>query len=137
MSERLEDSIAPFLRRLAPFYPQEECAWARFYQPRRERRNFASRHHLDYPALGYYLLLRRRPGLAATIRPILDVMYGGLLQPRCWDYWHRELGEGSWPLQERNLTFAGRLATFTGLLHLELRRASCAKDFDRRSSDHV
>jgi hypothetical protein len=42
-------------------------------------------------------------------------MYLGLLQPRCWDYWHRELGEASWPLQERNLTFAGRLATFIGL----------------------
>jgi len=70
---------------------------------------------LVYPALGYYLLLRRCPELAATIRPILDVMYRGLLQARCWDYWHRELGETSWPLQERNLTFAGRLATFIGL----------------------
>src|SRR6516164_2778605 len=95
MTDRLEDSISSLLRRLAAFYPQEGCAWARFYQPRRERRNFASRYHLVYPALGYYLLLRRRPGLAATIRPILDVMYRGLLQPRCWDYWHRELSEAS------------------------------------------
>jgi len=115
MTDRLEDSISSLLRRLAAFYPQEGCAWARFYQPRRERRNFASRYHLVYPALGYYLLLRRRPGLAATIRPILDVMYRGLLQPRCWDYWHRELSEACWPLAERNLTFAGRLATFIGL----------------------
>jgi Linalool dehydratase/isomerase len=115
VTERLEESISPLLRRLADFYPQEGCAWARFYQPRRERRNFASRYHLVYPALGYYLLLRRRPELAPTIRPILDVMYRGLLQPRCWEYWHRELGETSWPLQERNLTFAGRLATFVGL----------------------
>jgi hypothetical protein len=111
VTDRLEDSISSLLRRLAAFYPQEGCAWPRFYQPRRERRNFASRYHLVYPALGYYLLLRRRPGLAATIRPILDVMYRGLLQPRCWDY----LSEASWPLQERNLTFAGRLATFIGL----------------------
>ena len=41
-------------------------------------------------------------------------MYRGLLDPRCWTYWHSELNEASWPLQERNLTFAGRLATFVG-----------------------
>ena len=99
MTDRAEDSISVLLRRLAAFYPEEACAWARFHQPRREQRNFASRYHLVYPALGYYLLLRRCPELAATIRPILDVMYRGLLQARCWDYWHRELGETSWPLQ--------------------------------------
>ena len=114
MTRQQADSISRLLLRLDSFYPKEGCAWGQFYQPRRERRNFASRYHLVYPALGYYLLLRRRPGLAGTIRPILDVMYLGLLQPRCWDYWHRELGEASWPLQERNLTFAGRLATFIG-----------------------
>ncbi len=41
-------------------------------------------------------------------------MYRGLLEPRTWSYWHRELGETSWPLRERNLTYAGRLATFIG-----------------------
>ena len=41
-------------------------------------------------------------------------MYRGLLEPHCWRYWHDELGETGWPLQERNLTYAGRLATFIG-----------------------
>ena len=42
------------------------------------------------------------------------MLYRGLLAPRTWQYWHSELGETTWPLQERNLTFAGRLATFVG-----------------------
>jgi hypothetical protein len=42
-------------------------------------------------------------------------MYRGLLHPRIWTYWHSELKETTWPLQERNLTYAGRLATFVGL----------------------
>ena len=41
-------------------------------------------------------------------------MCRGLLEPRCWRYWHDELGETGWPLQERNLTYAGWLATFIG-----------------------
>src|SRR6266849_5437560 len=59
-------------------------------------------------------LIRRQPDLAPTLRLQLDTMYRGLLEPRTWSYWHRELGETSWPLRERNLTYAGRLATFIG-----------------------
>ena len=51
---------------------------------------------------------------ASILRPQLDTMYRGLIDPRVWRYWHEELHETSWPLQERNLTYAGRLATFIG-----------------------
>jgi hypothetical protein len=44
----------------------------------------------------------------------LETIYRGLLAERTWSYWHTELNEESWPLQERNLTYAGRLATFVG-----------------------
>jgi hypothetical protein len=79
-----------------------------------EKANFASRYHLVYPGLGYFIQIQRDPAWAETLRPQLDTMYRGLLEPRCWRYWHDELGETTWPLQERNLTYAGRLATFVG-----------------------
>lgn len=101
-------------RRLERCYAGDECDWTLFYEPRREMANFATRYHLVYPALAYFIELKRRPEQAATIRPRLDTIYRGLLSPRTWQYWHSELGETTWPLQERNLTYAGRLATFIG-----------------------
>jgi hypothetical protein len=102
------------LQRLARHYSGGQCNWSLFYQPRQERANMASRYHLVYPALAYYVLLKEQPALASNFRPILDTIYRGLLEPRCWSYWHSELKEATWPLQERNLTYAGRLATFIG-----------------------
>ena len=102
------------MQQLDRCYTGAKCAWSLFYQPRWERANFATRYHLVYPALAYFVLVQREPALAATIRPQLDTIYRGLLHPRTWTYWHNELGETTWPLQERNLTFAGRLATFVG-----------------------
>lgn len=110
----LERPVSLALERLDRCYSGAECAWSRFYQPRWERANFATRYHLVYPALAYFVLLRRQPHLAVATRPKLDTMYRGLLTSRTWSYWHTELGETTWPLQERNLTYAGRLATFVG-----------------------
>lgn len=107
-------ALSAVMERLDRCYSGDECAWSLFYQPRWERANFATRYHLVYPALAYFVLLKREPHLADRIRPKLDTMYRGLLHPRTWTYWHGELGETTWPLQERNLTFAGRLATFVG-----------------------
>ena len=100
--------------RLNACYSGHDCDWTRFYQPKREMLNFATRYHLVYPALAYFIDLKRDPSLADSIRPRLDTIYRGLLEPRCWTYWHTELEESTWPLQERNLTYAGRLATFVG-----------------------
>jgi hypothetical protein len=102
------------LQRLERCYSNGHVAWEQCFQPRWERGNFASRYHLVYPGLAFWVLLRAEPERAAALRPMLDVMYRGLLEARCWDYWHRELEEETWPLQERNLTYAGRLATFVG-----------------------
>ena len=41
-------------------------------------------------------------------------MYRALIEPRCWEYWHGELAEAAPAIRERNLTYAGRLATFVG-----------------------
>ncbi len=101
--------------RLANCYAGPECDWRRFYEPRRQMLNFATRYHLVYPALAYYLALAQGEGDRARIRARLDTMYRGLLDARCWNYWHVELEEETWPLKERNLTYAGRLATFIGL----------------------
>ncbi len=101
--------------RLRLCYGGETCDWNRFYEPKQQMLNFATRYHLVYPALGYFLEIKRKPGLKGRIRPLLDTIYRGLIEPRCWMYWHTELEETTWPLQERNLTYAGRLATFIGL----------------------
>jgi hypothetical protein len=102
------------LQRLERCYSNGNVSWEQCFQPRWERGNFASRYHLVYPGLAFWVLLRAEPRRAAALRPMLDAMYRGLLEPRCWDYWHSELNEETWPLQERNLTYAGRLASFTG-----------------------
>ena len=114
MQTAVSDATAVAADRLARCYAGERCDWDRFYRPRQEMRNFASRYHLVYPGLAYFVTLRDDPGAAARLRPQLDTMYRGLLEPRCWTYWHDELDERTWPLQERNLTYAGRLATFIG-----------------------
>lgn len=108
------DLVALAEGRLARCYSGEVCDWSRFYRPKQEKLNLASRYHLVYPGLAYFVELRRDPTQAARLRPQLDTIYRSLLEPRCWRYWHEELGEESWPLQERNLTYAGRLATFIG-----------------------
>jgi hypothetical protein len=114
MTASKDAALSVAMDRLAQCYSGQELDWSRFYQPKRERTNFGSRYHLVYPALAYYLMLKQEPELADTLRPRLDNMYSGLLQERCWKYWHTEIGEKTWPLQERNLTYAGRLATFVG-----------------------
>ena len=43
------------LERLHGSYAGKECAWERFYQPKFERANFATRYHLVYPALACLL----------------------------------------------------------------------------------
>lgn len=109
-----DDAIEIAVSRLARCYSGDLCDWLLFRKPEMERANFASRYHLVYPALGYFIQIQRDPAKASILRSQLDTMYRGLLERRCWDYWHRELEETTWPLQERNLTYAGRLATFIG-----------------------
>ena len=114
MQAVLRDPASVAAERLARCYSGNDCDWARFYQPRKQMLNFATRYHLVYPALAYFIEIKRDPKQSDGLRRQLDTIYKGLLEPRCWSYWHDELQEASWPLQERNLTYAGRLATFIG-----------------------
>lgn len=114
MPAAFTDPTALSEARLERCYSGKECAWDLFYKPRWERANFATRYHLVYPALAYYIRIRKDPSLGPRLRPQLDTMFRGLLDQRTWTYWHSELNEPGWPLQERNLTYAGRLATFVG-----------------------
>jgi hypothetical protein len=102
------------LDRLAAAYGGEAVNWGRIPKPRWERGNFGSRYHLVYPALALWVLIRQQPGCEDIFRPWLGRMYRALIQPRCWDYWHGELSETTPAIAERNLTYAGRLATFVG-----------------------
>ena len=114
MKDAAESAVAVATHRLEQCYSGEECDWSRFYTPLYERGNFATRYHLVYPALAYFVALKRQPELGSTLRPYLETIYRGLITQRTWNYWHTELNETTWPLQERNLTYAGRLATFVG-----------------------
>ena len=115
MQPILDDATAVAQERLKLCYSGQTCDWDRFYKPRKQMLNFATRYHLVYPALGYFLEIKQCPERKDSLRPLLDTIYNGLLEPRCWTYWRTELNETTWPLQERNLTYAGRLATFIGL----------------------
>ena len=101
--------------RLTRSYLQSGSDWPSFYKARFERGNFASRYHFVYPSLAMHLRLRRSPAEAEQLRPMLEVMYGSLIDPRCWMYWHEELNEPTGAISERNLTYAARLAVFVGL----------------------
>ena len=101
--------------RLGRCYGGESCDWSHFYEPKTQMLNFATRYQLVYPAFGYFIEIKNDPSRMDRIRPLLDTIYRGLLERRCWMYWYAELNETTWPLGERNLTYAGRLATFTGL----------------------
>src|SRR5712692_9629858 len=135
-------SLNVVIGRLSACYSGTECAWESFYKPQWERANFATRYHLVYPGLAYYALIRRQPDLAPTLRPQLDTVYRGLLEPRTWSYWHRELGETSWPLLERNRTKAAPPRAQSDvrrpprdvhrLLHRRFRSPACAVDRTRR-----
>ncbi len=115
MHSILDDATSAAEQRLEQCYSDQTCDWVQFYKPKRQMLNFATRYHLVYPAMAYYIEIKQHPDRKNSIRSKLDTIYRGLLEPRCWAYWHTELEETSWPLQERNLTYAGRLATFIGL----------------------
>lgn len=114
MQPTLSDATSAAANRLCDCYAGDVCDWKRFYRPRKQMLNFATRYHLVYPALAYFVGLKRDPSRADRVRSKLNTIYRGLLDSRCWTYWHTELNERTWPLQERNLTYAGRLATFIG-----------------------
>ena len=107
-------AISILRNRLDRCYTGDSCNWPLFYKPRYERGNYATRYHLVYPGLAYFIMLNRDIGSASMLRSQLNTMFRGLVTPRVWRYWHDELQETTWPLQERNLTYAGRLATFVG-----------------------
>ncbi len=114
MQPTLGDATAAAVERLELCYSGPDCDWTRFYQPKDESMAMGSRYQLVYPALALFVELKRDPSQADRIRPQLDTIYRGLIDQRCWTYWHTWQDERTWPLEKGNLTYAGRLATFVG-----------------------
>ncbi len=112
MPATIGDATAAALERLELCFSGPDCDWTRIYQPRNESMAMGRRYHLVYSALGHFVALKRDPSRADKLRPQLDTIYRGLIDQRCWMYWHDWQEE--WPLQERNLTYAGRVSTFVG-----------------------
>ncbi len=109
------NAAAAAAKRLEQLFSGSKCDWPRFYQPKNESMAFGSRYLLVYPALAYFVELSRDPNQADRIRPQLDTIFRGLIEERCWKYWHIENDIETWPLERANLTYAGRVATFVGL----------------------
>ena len=88
MSVSPNEAVAAATQRLDACYAGPECDWDRFFRPRREMANFATRYHLVYPALAYFITLYERSELADNVRPKLDTMYRGnirrTLHRRLW-----------------------------------------------------
>ncbi len=114
MQTTMRDATAAAMERLELCYSGPDCDWTQFYQPTDESMAMGSRYQITYPALGYFVALKRDPSKADVLRPQLDTMYRGLISDRCWKYWHTWNGEQAWPLEKGNLTYAGRLSTFIG-----------------------
>jgi len=114
MQANIGDATAVAVERLELCFSGPNCDWTRFYQPKDESMAMGSRYHLTYTALGHFVALKRDPSLADQLRPQLDTIYRGLIDKRCWKYWHTWNGEQAWPLQKGNLTYAGRVSTFIG-----------------------
>jgi hypothetical protein len=54
------------IERLERCYSGGKIAWEQCFQPRWERGNFASRYHLVYPGLAFWILLRAKLDRAPT-----------------------------------------------------------------------
>ncbi len=114
MQTTMGDATAAAVERLELCFSGPDCDWSRIYQPKNESMALASRYQLIYSALVHFVELKRDPSRADKLRPQLDTIYRGLLEPRCWMYWHTGQDERTWPLQKGNLTYAGRVSTFVG-----------------------
>ena len=115
MPATIGDATAAALERLELCFSGPDCDWTRIYQPKNDSMAMGRRYHLVYSALGLFVTLKRDPSKADKLRSQLDTIYRGLISKRSWGYWHEWEGPESWPLQQGNLTYAGRLATFIGL----------------------
>ena len=72
--DSIEGHSAAAAKRLEGCYSGYTCDWTQFYQPKTEMLNFATRYHLVYPALAYFIELQRNPSRAESIRPRLDTI---------------------------------------------------------------
>ena len=114
MQTTMDDATAAAMERLELCFSGPDCDWTRVYQPKDDSMAMGRRYQLIYSALGHFVELNRDSSRADKLRPQLDTIYRGLLEERCWVYWHSWQEEKTWPLQKGNLTYAGRLSTFIG-----------------------
>ena len=111
----MDDATQVAVARLDACFGGSKVDWAKFYEPNDESQALGSRYQLAYSALAQFVAIKADPSKAETLRPYLDNIYGGLLERRCWGYWHEPWQtQRTWPLERGNLTYAGRLATFVG-----------------------
>ena len=59
MQTTMGDATTAAVERLELCFPGPDCDWTRFYQPKDESMAMGSRYQLVYPALGYFVALKK------------------------------------------------------------------------------
>ncbi len=114
MQTATDNTTAVAAERLELCFSGPDCDWSRTYQSKDDSMALGTRYQLAYSALAYFIALKQDPSRAGKLRPQLDTIYRGLVDPRSWKYWHAEQENPTWPLQRGNLTYAGRISSFIG-----------------------
>ena len=114
MPTTIDNATVAATERLEQIFSGPDVDWSRIYQSKDDSMALGNRYQLIYSALGYFIALKQDPGLADKLRPQLDTIYRGLVDRKCWGYSHEGQENPTWPLQRGNLTYAGRVASFTG-----------------------
>lgn len=114
MQTIMDSATTAAAERLEQVFSGPQTDWSRMYPAKDDSMALGIRYQLNYCALALFIALKQDPSQAEKIRPQLDTIYRGLIDPRSWKYWHAEQETPTWPLERGNLTYAGRLSSFIG-----------------------
>ncbi len=114
MQTTMDNTTAAATERLEQVFSGPNVDWSSVYQSKDDSMALGNRYQLIYSALGFFIALKQDPNLADKLRPQLETIYRGLVDRKSLDYWHEGQENPTWPLQRGNLTYAGRVASFTG-----------------------
>ena len=82
MQSNISDATTAALERLELCFSGPTCDWTRFYQPKDESMAMGSRYHFFYPALAYFVELKRDPGQADKIHLLVGKIWSNRISDR-------------------------------------------------------
>ncbi|MBL4666590.1 MAG: hypothetical protein JKY04_04375 [Sneathiella sp.] len=82
MQTTMDHSTVAAAERLEQIFASPVVNWSRIYQSKDDSMALGNRYQLIYSALSYFIALKKDPGMADKLRPQLDTIYRGLVDPR-------------------------------------------------------